>query len=134
MADVQQQLATLLGRKVKQIRKTDETPSRISVIDVVASIAHKNQHDAGQDFRRVLEQYPDVGTNCSYVKFPDSRGRKGQKDTPVANVRGIIEIIMLLPGRQATSVRWQASELLCRWLGGDLSLVEEVCRNRGFQE
>ena len=41
---------------------------------------------------------------------------------------------MLLPGRQAANIRRQAASLLVRWLGGDLALVDEVCRTRGFQE
>ena len=41
---------------------------------------------------------------------------------------------MLLPGRHAARVRRQAAELLCRYLGGDLAVVDEVYRNRGFQE
>ena len=41
---------------------------------------------------------------------------------------------MLLPGRQAARVRRQAAELLVRFLGGDIALVDEVCRNRGVQE
>ena len=41
---------------------------------------------------------------------------------------------MILPGRHAAQVRKQAADLLCRWLGGDLSLVDEVCTLRGFQE
>ncbi len=41
---------------------------------------------------------------------------------------------MLLPGQHAARVRRQAAELLCRYLGGDLALVDEVCRSRGFQE
>ena len=52
----------------------------------------------------------------------------------MTDAKGIVEIIMLLPGQQATRVRRQASELLCRYLGGDLALVDEVCRLRGFQE
>ena len=71
-------------------------------------------------------------TNCSDVKFPDARGRKGQRASPVTDARGIVEIIMLLGGRQAARVRRQAAELLVRYLGGDLSLVDEVCRIRGF--
>jgi len=39
---------------------------------------------------------------------------------------GIIEIVMLLPGRMAAQVRRHASELLCRYLGGDLALNERV--------
>ena len=41
---------------------------------------------------------------------------------------------MQLLGGQAARVRRQAAELLCRYLGGDLSLVEEVCALRGFKE
>ena len=41
---------------------------------------------------------------------------------------------MLLQGKQAARVRRQAAELLVRYLGGDLALVDEVCRIRGFQE
>ena len=76
---------------------------------------------------RLLNQYPEVGTNCSHFTFPG----RGQRDTPVVDVRGIVEIVMLLPGRHAARVRRQAAELLCRYLGGD---VDEVCRIRGFQE
>ena len=38
MADVQQQLAALLGREVKQLRITDDDPPYISVVDVAAVI------------------------------------------------------------------------------------------------
>ena len=86
-------------------------------------------HDAAQDYRRLLNQYPEVGTNCSNLKFPG----RGQGDTPVVDVRGIVEIVMLLPGQHAARVRRQAAELLCRFLGGDLALVDEVCKIRGFQ-
>ena len=59
---------------------------------------------------------------------------RGQRDTPMTDAKGIIDIIMLLPGQQAARVRRQAAELLVRYLGGDLSLVDEVCAIRGFQE
>ena len=31
-------------------------------------------------------------------------------------------------------LRRQAAELLCRYLVGDLALVDKVCRNCGFQD
>ena len=124
------QLAALLGRGTVQIRKTNETPPRISIIDVAIAVTGKTHHDAAQDYPRLLNQYPEVGTNWFHLKFPG----RGQRDTPVVDVRGIVEIVMLLPGRHAARVRRQAAELLCRYLGGDLALVDEVCRNRGFQE
>ena len=109
---------------------TGEVPPRISVIDVSIAVTGKTHHDAAQDFRRLLTQYPEVGTNCSHFKFPG----QGQRGTPVTDAKGIIDIIMLLPGQQAARVRRQAAELVVRYIGGDLSLVDEVCRNRGVQE
>ena len=114
--DVPTQLAALLGRGTVQIRKTNETPPRISIIDVATAVTGKTHHDAAQDYRRLLNQYPEVGSNCSNLKFPG----RGQRDTPVVDVRDIVEIVMLLPGRHAARVRRQAAELLCRYLGGDL--------------
>ena len=134
MAEIQQELATLLGREVKQLRKTEEAPPRVSIVDVAALITGKDKNQAAEDFRRLTTRYPDVKAKCFDVKFRDSRGRRGQKETPVTDARGIVEIIMLLPGQQAARVRRTAAELLCRYLGGDLSLVNEICRNRGFQE
>ena len=52
----------------------------------------------------------------------------------MTDARGIVEIIMLLPGTQAARIRRQAAELMVRYMGGDLSLVDEVCTIRGFQE
>ena len=100
-ADLQRQLATLLGKEAQDIgniRKTDEIPPRISVIDVAALIANKDKNQAAEDFRRLTVRYPDVKANCFDVKFPDSRGRRGQKATPVTGAQGIVEIIMLLGG------------------------------------
>ena len=42
-----------------------------------------------------------------------------QRETPVADVRGIVRIIMLLPCRAAAPVRAKASDVLVRYLGGD---------------
>ena len=56
------------------------------------------------------------------------------KDSPACDVRGIVEIIMLLPGRHAAHVRRQAAELLVRFLGGDMGIISEVCALRGLQE
>ena len=51
--DVPTQLAELLGREVVNIRKTSETPPRISVIDVVEAIAGQVKSNAGKTLERV---------------------------------------------------------------------------------
>ena len=48
-----------------------------------------------------FDQYPEVGPNWSHLKF---KGR-GQRDTCVTDAKGIVEVIMLLPGQQAARVR-----------------------------
>ena len=135
--DIKTQLANILGRplaRIGQIRKTDETPPRISVIDVVIVITGKNARNAARDVGFLKERYPDVTQKLSDVKLVDSLGRRGQRSTPVTCATGIIEIVLLLPGRVAARVRRQTAELLCRYLAGDLSLVDEICRFRGIQE
>ena len=46
--DVPRQLAVLLGREVIRIRRTDENPSRVSVIDVAMAVSGGTQHDAAK--------------------------------------------------------------------------------------
>ena len=151
--DLERQLSALLGRRFRtQIRKTGETPPRVSIIDVAVVITGLDANHVGQTLRRIKDRYPAVNSFWVDWKFPGPR----QKNTPVTGVRGIVEVIMLLPGESATRVRRQAAELLCRWdglnkgkaitqraglwifaprwLGGDLSLIDEVCRARGLQE
>ena len=109
--DIRQQLATLLGKEtVGPIRKTDEDPPRISIIDVIAVITGKDKNQAAEDLRRLTARHPDVKANCFNVKFRDSRGRRGQKDTLVTDARGMVELIMLMAGSQAARVRRQAAE------------------------
>ena len=120
------ELSAILGRRVrKQIRKTEETPPRVSIIDVAVVITGTNANHAGQILRRIKDRYPDVHSFCVDFRFPG----QGQKDTPVAGIRGLVEIIMLLPGEGAARVRRQAAELLCRrgGLRGGLSPGWDCC-------
>ena len=100
------------------------------MIDVVEAITGQVKSNAGKTLERIKESHPEVYPNWINFRFPG----RGQRETPIADVRGIVEIVMLLPGRHAARVRRQAAELLCKYLGGDLALVDEVYRNRGFQE
>ena len=52
----------------------------------------------------------------------------------MGDIYTVVEFILLLPGRHAAQVRRQAAELFVRYFGGDLNIVAEVCRIRGFQE
>ena len=56
--DIPAQLAALLGRDAVQIRKTDESPPRISIIDVARAITGHNADYSSLAVRNVCDQYP----------------------------------------------------------------------------
>ena len=121
--DIPTQLAAVLGYTIKRLRITDEVPPRISVIDLAAAITQKDANQAAEQVAYVKKKrHPEVTEFFGDFKF---RGQ-GQKRTDVADLRGAVELTFLLPGRHAARVRRQAAELLCRYLGGDLALVDEV--------
>jgi hypothetical protein len=128
--DVPAQLAALLGTAAVQIRKTDETPPRASVVDVIMAITGKNPSHSAESLRRLTSRYPEIKDKIVDLPF---RGQ-GQRNTPVSDASGIVEIVMLLGGHHAKLVRRQAADLLARYLGGEPALVDEVCSLRNLQE
>ena len=133
MADLRTQLATLLGRDIHDIaivRKTNESPPRISIIDVIAIIIQQKNRNAHNYFKRMKNTHPEICAHCEDYLFPGSK----QKKTPVTNARGIVEIILGLQGRYAARIRQQAASLLVRYLGGDPKLIQEICVMRGIQQ
>ena len=47
--------------------ESDETPPRVSIIDVVMAVTGGSQHDAARSLRRLSDQYPEVGPNWSHL-------------------------------------------------------------------
>ena len=86
-ADLGQQLKELLGRRgPHKIRKTGENPARISVIDVAALLTSKNSNDSAEAIRNICLNHHDVKHRIFDFKFPG----RGQKKTPVGDVKGIV--------------------------------------------
>ncbi len=46
-----------------------------------------------------------LASKSTDVAFQETRGPQGQRNMPVTDVRGIVEVVMLLPGRMAARVR-----------------------------
>ena len=61
------------------------------------------------------EMYPEVCTVVTNFRFND----RGQRDIPVCETRGAVELVMLLPGRAAAIARSSAANVMLRYLGGD---------------
>lgn len=119
------------GTVQQQIRKTAEDPPRVSVYDVLQLFTGCSANNCSNIYQRLSQAYPEALTGCSSFRFA---GRGQWKDTPVADAKGIVEIIMVLPGRVAARYRREAANVMVRYLGGDLTLVEEVAANRLSQE
>ena len=74
--DIRAQLAALLGKplaRIGQVRKTDETPPRVSVIDVICAVMGLNGNNAAMTFARLKDEHPDLTTICGQVKFTDCK-------------------------------------------------------------
>ena len=84
--DIPAQLAALLGHPVKRIRITDETPPRISVIDVATAMTGKHVRNAARNVLIVQEKHPEVFQKLSHFRFPG----QGQRSTPVTCATGLI--------------------------------------------
>ena len=129
--EIRRELAKLLGKDVNSVGHIRTTENwEISVIDVTAAVTGKSNNHSAEAVRALCSRFPEVNDRIVNFRF---RG-PGQRDTPIANLATMVEIIMLLPGPTAAAVRVEASKLLVRYLGGDLKLVDEVRALRHIQE
>ncbi len=108
---------------LKRIRFDHET-RKGSVLDVIRLVTGCLQNHASQTFESIKTTFPHVNNSLVDFKF---KGR-GQRPTPVASLPTLLEVAWLCPGRQAKEFRRTGAVTLCRALGGDLTLVEEIQR------
>ena len=113
-----------------KIRKTDENPPRVAVFDLIAVLTGQTANNSAMTYSRLISSHPEVTTGCGYFKF---KGR-GQKFIPVTNAKGAVMIINALPGKVAAKLRIEWADVIVRYLGGDLTLVQEIAHNRTVQD
>ena len=124
--DLMMCLQELTDGTVRQIRKTSEDPPRASVIDTIVVITGHSPTNSLHTWQRMSQSFPEVSQSVTNFKFSG----QGQRPTPVADARTMVEIVMVLPGRTAAMHRRKAADIIVRYLGGDPSLVEEIAANR----
>jgi hypothetical protein len=132
-------LSKLVGRPVTQLRKEGKLMSLIDVVVILTGKSSKDAADAISDINNTYLEVSEKNRHFSgqlftspkikYFKFPG----QGQRETPVAEIDVVIEIIFLLPGAAAAKVRQQAAQLFVRYIGGDESIIEEVLKNKEIQ-
>ena len=109
------------------VRRTNEVPQRLSVYDLIVNATGQTANAARKTFSRMVKAFPEMRSTVWKVQVNGYA-------TPVTNAKGAVLIINALPGRTATRLRIEWAGVIVRYLGGDLSLIEEVAHNRNVQE
>lgn len=113
--------ALFRGQKVRYTDGADGN-RMVSVLDVIRVMQGTNNPSV--PWLRLQEQYTEVVTKCKVERFSGTA-----RETPVADVATIIEIINVLPGKRAARFRQAGARVLVRVLGGDPSLVHDLAEN-----
>jgi hypothetical protein len=114
-----------------KIRKTED--GKVSVVDVIAEIKHCSAKYASDAYKRLLaeERVPECETRL-LMSAKIGRQNRSHYATPIATAAEITEIIWQLPG--ASEFRKNCAKVCVRYLGGDMSLVDEISKNKRLQE
>ena len=110
-----------------KMRKTNETPQRVSIYDVINIVTASEQ--AHVVFHRLKEGHPEFLTFCKNFQFEG----QGQRPTPVVDAKGLVTLLNLLPGHKAAAFRAKSADIIVRYLGGDQTLIAEINRNAEIQ-
>ena len=124
-------MALSLEALTANVRKT--SGGLVSVYDVIAAVKGCTVSNAGTVYRRLLEEerIPEVPTSWFIQNVGTKRGGN-RLYPPVADARGIVELIWALPGK--SDFRRQCADVCVRFIGGDTTLIEEIFQNRCAQE
>jgi len=128
-ADLGQQLSALLGHPVN-FRLRSTPANWLALVDITMIFTGLDINHAGEAVRHLLAQYPELHESIVKFKFPG----RGQRPISVAPLAVALQYAFLLPGKAAAQTRRQAATLVVRYLGGDVTLVDEVYSNRRAQE
>ncbi len=101
--------------------RVDQATQNGSIYDVISVVTQKDNTHVTQTFARITRNNPELNPKCVKLKI-NGKGR----GTPVTDATTLVEIAWLCPGRAATEFRRKGAETVCRMLGGDLSLVDEI--------
>jgi hypothetical protein len=98
--------------------RIDKETQKASVIDVVRMITGKSANESAEVIRRLTAN---LKARCFKLKI----NNKGNL-TVVATAPVLVEIIWELPGKAAKAFRRQSAHMICRILGGDMTLAAEI--------
>ena len=91
-------LGVILSRDAAEfprIRKTNHTPPKYSVYDMIMLVFGSSLASASKEFDRLRERHGDGLANCQPIRFRDLTGRLNRNETPAASIEGVVEIVLL---------------------------------------
>lgn len=96
----------------------------IYAVDLVIVVSDLERNQAGLALRRVIEK------NLLSIKMIErNTGGKGNARTQLVNLKDALQLIMVLPGEMAKTVRAQIGDIMTKFFAGDESLVDQIHAN-----
>jgi hypothetical protein len=96
----------------------------IYAVDLVMVVSDLERNQAGLALRRVIEK------NLLSIKMIErNTGGKGNARTQLVNLTDALQLIMVLPGDMAKTVRAQIGDIMTKFFAGDESLVDQIRAN-----
>lgn len=95
---------------------------KIAIYDVMQYVCGIPQGKCARGLSRVEEKFPEVNPLWVNFKFPGA----GQRDTPVTDSKGLLKILMHIPGRRSAVIRDRVADIANRFYAGDLSLCADI--------
>jgi hypothetical protein len=94
-------------------------------------ISEKDRQHAAHDLRVICDTYRDLCQKLAHVAFA---GQGNHSNSKGCDLPTLVEIMMLSPSRKAAPIRRLAAVTLCRVLGGDTSLANQIFEIRRVQD
>ena len=128
-AAVRAELAELLQMPAGEVRlrcaRVDGT-WLFSRYDCIALLTGDGtERNAAKTWLRMIQEHPEVSSDVPAPRVFKFSG-PAQKATPVAGIEGIVEMLLLVPGRRAARFRKAVSKVFVRFFGGSGELIKEV--------
>ena len=96
----------------------------IYAVDLVMVVSDLERNQAGLALRRVIEK------NLLSIKMVErNTGGKGNARTQLVDLKDALQLIMVLPGEMAKTVRAQIGDVMTKFFAGDESLVDQIHAN-----
>ena len=114
--------AEIIHGRASSVRVTDD--GLIYAVDLVMVVTSLERDQAGLALRRVSSK------NLLSIKMIErNTGGKGNARTQLINLQDALQLIMVLPGEMAKTIRAQIGDVMTKFFAGDESLVGQIRAN-----